>query len=133
MKQFIYVPTHLKTKRIMPGHGHSPRGTSDAIPGVNRHERQARRVGWTETQAHRRHVYGMGGSLGLVGAMLVLMLTLAAAMGPNANVLDRPADTSSVELVDAQPANTKDDVHAISNAGMPVGQAKTQDCTAASA
>lgn len=104
MKQFIYVPTHLKTSRILPGHGHGIRGTSDAIPGVDRYERQARRTGWTEMQAHRRHVYGTGGSLGLVGAVLVLMLTLAAAMGPNTNVLDRPTTTPSIELVDTAPA-----------------------------
>lgn len=112
MKQFIYVPTHLKTKRIIPGHGRGARGTSDAIPGVNRQERQARRTGWTEKQAHRRHVYGMGGSLGLIGAMLALVLTLFAAMGPNANVLDRPADTPSVELVDTAPTPSADVVRA---------------------
>lgn len=104
MQQYIYIPTHLKTKRILPGHGHAARGASDAIPGVNRHERQARRTGWTEMQAHRRHVYGTGGSLGLAGAVLVLMLTLAAAIGPSANVLDRPATTPSIELVDTAPA-----------------------------
>jgi len=103
MKQFIYVPNHLKTKRIMPGHGHGARGTSDPIPGVSRQERQGRRTGWTERQAHRRHVYGMGGSLGLVGAMLALVLTLFAAMSPNANVLDRPNAVPSIELVDTAP------------------------------
>jgi hypothetical protein len=107
MQQYIYIPTHLKTKRIMPGHGHAARGTSDAIPGVNRHERQARRTGWTEMQAHRRHVYGTGNGLALMGAMLALMITLIAAIGPSANVLDRPAADSSVELVDTTPAATE--------------------------
>lgn len=112
MKQFIHVPTHLKTNRILPGHGRSARGTADAIPGVNRNERQARRAGWTERQAHRRHVYGTGGSLGLVGAVLVLMLTLMAAMGPSVNVLDRSMAESAVELVDTVPATSADAVRA---------------------
>jgi hypothetical protein len=110
MKQFIHVPTHIKTKRIMPGHGRSTRGTSAPIPGVDRVERRARRTGWTEKQAHRRHVYGMGGSLGLIGAMLALVLTLFAAMSPNANVLDRPSAEPTVELVDTAPAPSTDAV-----------------------
>ncbi len=108
MKPFIYVPTHLKTKRIMPGHGHGTRGTSNAISGVNRHERQARRTGWTELQAHRRHVYGTGGSLGLVGAVLALVLALFAAVSPNAHVLDRPSAEPSIELVDTAPTPPTD-------------------------
>jgi hypothetical protein len=57
-------------------------------------------------------VYGTGGSLGLVGAVLVLMLTLAAAVGPNANVLDRPVAESAVELVDTAPDASTDAVRA---------------------
>lgn len=103
MKQFIHTPTHIRTKRIMPGHGRGTRGSSAPIPGVDRSERQARRVGWTEMQAHRRHVHGMGNGLGLAGAMLALVLTLFAAMGPNANVLDRSSAEPTVQLVDQTP------------------------------
>jgi hypothetical protein len=108
MKQFIYIPKHLKTNRIMPGHGNATRGTGAPIPGVDRDERRARRSGWTETQAHRRHVYGTGNGLALMGAMLALMITLFAAMGPNANVLDRPNAAPTTELVDAAPAPSAD-------------------------
>lgn len=103
MKQFIYVPKHLKTNRIMPGHGNAVRGTGDPIPGVDRNERRARRTGWTETQAHRRHVYGTGNGLALMGAMLALMISLFAAMGPSANVLDRSTAEPTTELVDTAP------------------------------
>ena len=108
MKQFIYIPKHLKTNRIMPGHGNGARNTSAPIPGVDRSERQARRTGWTETQAHRRHVYGTGNGLALMGAMLALVISLFAAMGPSANVLDRPATAPTTELVDAAPTTSAD-------------------------
>lgn len=106
MKPFIHTPTHLKSHRILPGHGRAVRGTTYAIPGVDRSERQARRSNWTETQAQRRRTYGLGGSIGLVGAMLALMITLLAAMGPNTNVLDRSVPVPSVELVDTADPDT---------------------------
>lgn len=109
MKQFIHVPTHLKTNRIMPGHGRTARGTGAPIPGVDRTERRARRAGWTDAQAKRRRQYGLGGSIGLIGAMLALVLTIFAALGPNTNVLDRPANPPTIELVTTQPADTPTD------------------------
>lgn len=91
MKQFIHKPQHLKTHRILPGHGHGSRFTSDAaLPGVDRDEGKARRSTWTDRQAERRFQYGRGSSIGLAGAVLALALTLAAALGPRANVLDVP-------------------------------------------
>lgn len=103
MNAFVHVPQHLKTNRILPGHGRTPRRYAP-LPGVNPSERASLRRGWTETQARRRRAYGRGGSIGLVGAMLALAITALVAMGPNANVLDRSTDEPAVQLVEAVPA-----------------------------
>ncbi len=104
MKQFIHKPQHLKTHRILPGHGNGSRfAGKTALPGVDREERKARRRGWTDRQAERRIRYGVGGSVGLAGAALALVVMFFAALGPRANVLDVPA-AETVRAVDAAPA-----------------------------
>lgn len=103
MKQFIHKPQHLKTHRILPGHGNGSRFTDKTpLPNVDRTERQARRHGWTDRQAERRIRYGVGGSIGLVGAVFALVVMLLAAIGPRANVLDTPAP-ETVQVVDVAP------------------------------
>lgn len=104
MNTFIHMPRHFNTNRILPGHGRAARRRTSAIPGVDRNERIDRRRGWTDAQARRRHAYGRGGHIGLVGALLALTMTVFAALGPNANVLDRPSDAPAVHLVDAAPS-----------------------------
>lgn len=89
MKQFIHRPRHLKTHRILPGHGQRARFTSNGtLPDVDRDERTARRHTWTDRQAARRAQYGRGNRIGLAGAVLALVLALSAALGPHVNVLD---------------------------------------------
>lgn len=106
MKQFIHKPKHLKTHRILPGHANGSRFTTTIhLPGVDRDERKARRSVWTDHQAKRRFQYGLGGSVGLIGAALALVIMLFAAMGPRANVLDTSAGPAAetVQFVDAAP------------------------------
>ena len=108
MKAIYHTPNSLKSNRILPGHGHGARRTENDVPGVSAVERRARRYGWTDFRAHRRRSYGIGGSFGLIGAILALMLMLFAATGPSESVFHRPADrpTSPVQVVDAAPAPT---------------------------
>lgn len=103
MKQFIHIPKNLKNNRILPGHGLSRRSADASIPGVDRNDHASRRTGWTDSQADRRRMYGLGGSIGLIGALLALVMTVFAAMGPSPNVLDRPANAPTVQVVDAAP------------------------------
>jgi hypothetical protein len=112
MKPFIHSSTRPTTRRILPGHGTADRPADRTpLPGVDRAERIARRSVWTRYRADQRFQYGLGGSAGLVGAALVLVLMFFAAMGPRANVLDNTADAPSAQtppvqtaLVDAGPA-----------------------------
>lgn len=106
MKPFIHMPQHFKSNRILPGHGRAARRTDTAIPGIDHTERQARRYGWTDRQANRRRAYGIGGSFGLIGALLALTLAVFAAMGPNVNVLDRPADSPVAQVSETAPLTT---------------------------
>jgi len=100
MKQFIHTPTHLKTHRILPGHAHTSRfPAATPLPGVDRAERQARRRAWTNYRADQRFQYGLGGSVGLIGAALALVVMLFAALGPRPNVLDATAHAAPVETV----------------------------------
>jgi hypothetical protein len=112
MKQFIHTPKHLKTHRILPGHGTGSRFTHTApLPGVDRAERIARRSVWTTYRAEQRFQYGVGGSAGLIGAALVLIIMVAAAMAPRTNVLDTTAEATPVEVVqsvDAAPTADAD-------------------------
>jgi hypothetical protein len=112
MKQFIHTPTRLKTHRILPGHARGPRFTNTTpLPGVDRAERIARRSVWTNYRADQRFQYGLGGSAGLIGAALVLVLMFFATMAPRTNVLDATADAAPVETVqtvDAAPAPEAD-------------------------
>lgn len=106
MKPIFHTPQHMKTNRILPGHGQAARRAENTVPGVDNNERQSRRYGWTDFQANRRRSYGIGGSFGLVGAILALALMLFAVTGPNESVFDRPADTQTpaVQVVDTPPA-----------------------------
>lgn len=103
MKQFIHTPQHMKTNRILPGHGQSSSPRTDALPGVDRAERQARRYGWTNHQASRRRAYGWGSSFGLLGAILALALMALTATGPNESIFDRPAEASVVQVSETAP------------------------------
>lgn len=109
MKQFIHTPQHMRTNRILPGHGRSARKGTDAIPGVDRAERQARRYGWTNHQADRRRAYGWGSSFGLLGAILALALMALTATGPNESVFDRPATTPVVQVSETTPQASEAD------------------------
>jgi hypothetical protein len=112
MKQFIHTPTHLKTHRILPGHARTSRfDEATSLPGVDRAERQARRRAWTNYRADQRFQYGLGGSIGLIGAALALVVMFFAALGPRPNVLDAtayvtPAET--VQTIDTAPATAPD-------------------------
>jgi hypothetical protein len=100
MKQFIHTPTHLKTHRILPGHALKTRfAQATPLPGVDRAERQARRRAWTNYRADQRFQYGLGGSVGLIGAALALVVMFFAALGPRANVLDATAHATPAETV----------------------------------
>lgn len=112
MKQFIHTPTHLKTHRILPGHARTPRfAEATPLPGVDRAERIARRRAWTTYRADQRFQYGLGGSVGLIGAALALVVMVFAALGPRPNVLDATAQAApagTAQAVDAAPATTVD-------------------------
>ena len=114
MKQFIHTPQHLRTHRILPGHAHTSRfADATPLPGVNRTERQARRRAWTNYRADQRFQYGLGGSVGLVGAALALVVMVFAALGPRPNVLDATAHAApaeTVQTVDTAPAVDTDAV-----------------------
>ncbi len=100
MKSFIHTPTRLKTHRILPGHAHTTH-LIDAmpLPGVDRAERQARRRAWTNYRADQRFQYGLGGSVGLIGAALALVVMVFAALGPRPNVLDATAHAAPAQTV----------------------------------
>jgi len=118
MKQFIHTPTHLKTHRILPGHAHGPRFTNTTpLPGVDRAERLARRSVWTNYRADQRFQYGLGGSAGLIGAALVLVLMFFATMAPRTNVLDATADAVPVETVQAVDAAPTTDAARVATEG----------------
>jgi len=112
MKQFIHTPTHLKTHRILPGHALTARFTdATPLPGVDRTERQARRRAWTNYRADQRFQYGLGGSVGLIGAALALVVMFFAALGPRPNVLDATAHAApaiTVQTIDAAPVVNTD-------------------------
>ena len=110
MTQFIHRPQHLTTHRILPGHGTGSRFTNTTpLPGVDRAERQARRRAWTNYRANRRFQYGVGGSAGLIGAALVLVLMFFATMAPRTNVLDTTDEAAPVEAVHAVDATPTTD------------------------
>lgn len=118
MKQFIHTPNHLKTHRILPGHASGSRFTSTTpLPGVDRAERIARRSVWTNYRADQRFQYGVGGSAGLIGAALVLIIMFFATMAPRTNVLDTTADAIPVEVVQSADIAPAADANAVALEG----------------
>lgn len=97
MNPFFHIPSHLREKSFLPGHGRSasPR-RAEALPGIDPNERCARRMVWARNQGKRQIQHQRAGRVTFVTAMLALMVILFAALATSTNALERATASKQV-------------------------------------
>lgn len=107
MNYFIHTPQLLRTHKLLPGHGHSPR-RNNALPGVNSDERKARRSVWTAAHGRRQESQRRVGQASFIGALLAMALVTLMALTSSTGALERAnlakrsaeLDTPPVQMVE---------------------------------